>query len=91
MLDSIQFEIINLKDTSYPCKVNLLYDPKFPSNSVDLSNLELPVKKLKGGLIEKINEIENKVQNELLDLKAKISLEFNAIEDILSKIKAFEK
>lgn len=91
MLDSLPFEIINLKDTSYPCKINPLSDSKFPSNSVDMNDLAIPIKKLKGGLIDKINEIENKVQNEILDLKGKINSEFKAIEEIISKIKAFEK
>jgi len=82
---------MNLKDTSYPSQVNLLSDNKLPCNPVDLSNLELPVKKLKGCLTAKIGEIENKVQNELLDLKAKINSEFQAIEEIMEKIKSFEK
>ena len=71
--------------------MNLLADNKLVCNVGDISNLELPVKKLKGSIIEKISEIENKVQNELLDLKAKINNEFKSIEEIMEKIKSFEK
>ena len=80
-----------MKDSSYPSAINLLAENKFVSNQGDLANTEIPVLRIKGNLDEKINEIENKMQSEISDLKAKIKIEFKAIEEITEKIKSYEK
>jgi hypothetical protein len=88
--DSVNYEIINIKDSSYPASLNPIsnfLELQSPVNTTQFYDTHL--NKLKSSINDNVGEIEKR-QKELKDLKAQLKAEFAENKKLFEKLKTFE-
>lgn len=86
--ETIPYEILNVKDTTYTNPINLLATKTvIESNKTDF---EKPVQKLKNMMLDQMSHLEYSQQRELKDLKALLKRELNNNKQLYDMLKKYE-
>lgn len=85
---TLPYDIINMKDTSYVNQLNLNATKSIESK--DAVAMDGVVNTLKSKVIEHINLIESKMQNELKELKTQLKVELETNKKLYEKLRAYE-
>ena len=86
--NSIPYEVINIKETSYSNKINLLADKTI--RRTETAQLDSIVSLLTTKITEQIDGIESQQMIELKELKAQLKSEIETNKKLYDKLKSYE-
>jgi hypothetical protein len=88
--ETLPYEIVNMKDTNYSTKINPVANKVKINIRNELSMTEELIDRLKNSMSDSVNDIENKQQRTLKDIKILLKNELEENRRLLEKLKTFE-
>jgi hypothetical protein len=89
-LESLPFEIVNMRETNYSININPVSNMISLNLKNEMNTIESVINKLRDSINNSVNEIENKHQRMLMDMKLLLKNELEENKRLFEKLKTFQ-